>query len=110
MGQSHSMAFPWLDFLIEALIVGIFIFIAARIVVDKGGYLSAVLGAILASLAMGLVGSLVDGTLGLVLALATGALVLALVFRTGWLKGAVIGLVAGVLYILTSLLLDKIMG
>lgn len=105
--HANGLEDGWVAFLIEALIVGIFIFVAARIVIDRGGILSAILGAILAALAMGLILQFVPGVLGLVLALAAGALILAVVFRTSWLKGAVIGLVAWVIGLLVDWLIGR---
>jgi hypothetical protein len=91
------------------LVTALFVYIAARIVIDRSGVIAALLTALLANLLAGLVLAWVGfGTLGIILALAVWALVAALFYRTSWLKGAVIGLVAWVLWLLTLWLLREL--
>ncbi len=96
--------------LVTWIVTALFIHFAAKIILDRGGFIAALLVALVGTLLAGLVSLLVDGTLGLVLAIATWALVCALFYRTGWLKGAVIGLVAWVLYFLVSLAVRALLG
>lgn len=97
-------------FLVTWVVTALFIHFAAKIVLDKSSFLSALLVALLGSVLAVLVGSLVAGTLGLVLAIATWALICALFYRTGWLRAAVVGLVAWVLFFLVTLLIDWIVN
>jgi hypothetical protein len=90
-------------FLITWVVTALFIHFAAKIVLDRSSFLTALLVALLGSILAILVGGLVGGTLGLVLAIATWALVCAIFYRTGWIKAAVVGLVAWVLFLLVTL-------
>lgn len=94
--------------LVTWVVTALFIHFAAKIVLDKSSFLSALLVALVGSFLAVLVGGLVAGTLGLVLAIATWALVCALFYRTGWLRAAVVGLVAWVLFFLVTLLLGML--
>lgn len=85
-------------FLITWIVTAIFIHFAAKIVLDRSSFGAALLTALVGTFLAILVGALVGGTLGIVLAIATWALVCALFYRTGWIKAAVVGLVAWVLY------------
>ncbi len=96
-------------FLVTWIVTALFIHFAAKIVLDRSSFLAALLTALVGSLLAVLVGALVGGTLGLVLAIATWALVCALFYRTGWLKAAVVGLVAWVLFFLVSWLVDRLL-
>lgn len=95
-------------FLITWVVTAIFIHFAAKIVLDRSSFVSALLTALVGSLLAVLVGGLVGGTLGIVLAIATWALVCALFYRTGWIKAAVVGLVAWVLYALVAWLVARL--
>lgn len=97
-------------FVVTWLVTALFIHFAAKIVLDRSSFLSALLVALIGSLVAVLVGGLVGGTLGLVLAIATWALVCALFYRTGWIKAAVVGLVAWVLFLLVTLLVRALVG
>ena len=86
-------------FLVALLITALFIWLAARIVIDRGGLLASILTALVATFLAQLMLVLIPGRIiGLIVAVAVWALVAALFFRTQWLKGAVIGLVAWVLW------------
>ena len=98
----------WLALLIVWVIASLFIHFAAKIVLDKSSFLTAMVVALIGTLLAGLVGGLVSGVLGLVLAVVTWALVCALFYRTGMVKAAVVGLVAWVLYFLTIWILKAI--
>lgn len=91
--------------IITIVLVSLVIRMAARLVIDRGGFVSALLTAIIGSILATLIWSLVGGILGLVLAVATWALIAALFFRTDWVKGALIGVVAWVIWLLVSLLI-----
>ena len=97
-------------FLVTWVVTALFIYFAARIVADRSSFIAALLVALVGSLLAILVGGLVGGTLGLVLAIATWALVCAIFYRTSWLKGAVVGLVAWVLFYLVTILVQKLMN
>ena len=98
----------WLALLIVWVVASLFIHFAAKIVLDKSSFLTAMLVALIGTILAGLVGGLVEGTLGLVLAVITWALVCALFYRTGMIKAAVVGLVAWVLYIVTVWIINKV--
>jgi hypothetical protein len=95
-------------FLITWLVTAIFIHFAAKIVLDKSSFVAALLTALVGSILAVLVAGLVGGTLGLILAIATWALVCALFYRTGWIKAAVVGLVAWVLFFIVQWLVAKL--
>ena len=96
-------------FLVTWVLTALFIHFAAKIVLDRSNFIAALLTALVGTLLAVLVGGLVGGNLGLVLAIATWALVCALFYRTGWLKAAVIGLVAWVLFYVVTLLVAKLL-
>ena len=95
-------------FLITWVVTAIFIHFAAKIVLDKSSVIAALLTALVGTFLAVLVGALVGGTLGVILAIATWALVCALFYRTGWLKAAVVGLVAWVLYFVVVWLVARL--
>lgn len=95
-------------FLVTWLVTALFIHFAAKIVLDKSSFVAALLTALVGSILAVLVGALVGGMLGLILAIATWALVCALFYRTGWLKAAVVGLVAWVLFALVRWLVGML--
>jgi hypothetical protein len=98
----------WLALLVAWVVASLFIHFAAKIVLDKSSFLTAMLVALLGTLLAGLVGALVAGTLGLVLSIVTWALVCALFYRTGIVKAAVVGLVAWVLYFVTVWIIERL--
>ena len=85
--------------IISLLITGVFVHVAARLVVGESRYLRAVLAAFLGNLLAAVVLLGVQGTVGAILAVAAWALVVALLYRTKWLAGAGIGLVAWLLWL-----------
>jgi hypothetical protein len=98
----------WVAALVTWVVVSLFIHFAAKIVLDKSSFLTAMLVALIGTFLMALVDGLVGGTLGTVLALATWALVCALFYRTGMVRAAVVGLVAWVLAFLVTWLVVKV--
>lgn len=92
--------------LVSLLVNALFVYFAGRIVLDRGALFASIFTALVGSFLAALVFGAVGGTPGLILAGAVWALVAAFFFRTEWLKGAVVGLVAGVLWILVSLVID----
>jgi hypothetical protein len=97
-------------FLITWVLTALFIHFAAKIVLDRGGFIAALLVALVGTLLAVFVSGLVGGTLGLVLAIVTWALVCAIFYRTSWLKGAVVGLVAWVLFFVVSWVVRKLLA
>ena len=98
----------WIAALVVWVVTALFIHFAAKIVLDKSSFLTALLVALIGTILAVLVGGLVGGTLGLILAIVTWALVCALFYRTGMLKAAVVGVVAWVLYFLVTWLVKMI--
>ena len=97
-------------FLITWLVTALFIHFAAKIVLDRSSFLSALLTALVGSLLAFLVAGLVSGVLGIVLAIVTWAAVCALFYRTALVKAAVVGLVAWVLFVLVRWLVARLLG
>ncbi len=101
--------------IITLLIATIFIFFAAKFVLGRSSFISAflvaLLGTLLASLAvLGVTALGAPGWVGLVTAIVVWALVAAIFFRAAWVQGAIIGLVAWVLFALVSFLVELILG
>lgn len=96
--------------LITLAIATLVIHVAARMVIDRGGFLPALLTALLGSILAVLVSQAVGGTLGLVLAIATWAFIAAVFFRTQWVKGAIIGVVAWIIWFLVSIVVRWVMA
>lgn len=94
--------------LVAFLLVALFIYFAARFVIDRSGVIAALLTAFLGTLLAGLVLGAVGGTLGVVLAVIVWALVAAFFFRTSWVKGAIIGVVAWLLWWLTRIVVQAL--
>jgi hypothetical protein len=94
--------------LVAILLTSLFIWLAARFVLDRSSILAAIASAVISTLLAGVVVALVGGTLGIILGVLVWALCTSAFFRTDWIKGAIIGLVAWVLYYLTGLLLGAL--
>ncbi|HEX2065973.1 MAG TPA: hypothetical protein VHI93_04090 [Candidatus Thermoplasmatota archaeon] len=94
--------------LLSILVATLFIWFAARLVLNRSSVLAALASAVISTLLAALIVAYVDGVLGIVLAIVVWALFTALFFRTDWAKGAIIGLVAWVLSFLVGLLLEKL--
>ncbi|MEK6976645.1 MAG: hypothetical protein AABY18_09925 [Candidatus Thermoplasmatota archaeon] len=92
-------------FLVAWVVAALFIHFAAKIVLDRSSFLTALVVALVGVVLAVLVDRLIDGWLGDVLAIVTWMLVCALFYRTSWLKGGVVGLVAWVLFYLVTLLI-----
>jgi hypothetical protein len=84
--------------LVTLVVATLFVYFAARLVIDRSSLLASVATVVLGTLLGGFVAAFVSGILGVVLAAAAWALVAAVFFRTAWVKGAIIGLVAWVLW------------
>lgn len=96
--------------LINILVAALFLKWAAGLLGTRGGFGAALIVAIIGTLLAGVVyGLLGGGTLGLVLAIVTWALVAAVAFRTNLLKGALIGVIAWVLWAVVQWLVGLIM-
>jgi hypothetical protein len=89
--------------LVSILFESLLIYLAARFVLDRSSFFAAIFTAILGSLAAGAVLVYVSGIWAIVLAVAVWSLVAALLFRAKWVQGAIIGLVAWVLWFLIVL-------
>ena len=98
----------WLGALVAWVVTALFIHFAARIVLDKSSFLTALAVALLGTLLAFLVVVLVGGPLGIVLGLLAWAVICAVAYRTGILKAAVVGLVAWLLFFLTTWLIAKL--
>lgn len=84
------------------------IYLAARLVIDRSSVFAAIATALLGTFLAALVASAVPGILGIVLAAAVWALVAAFFFRATWVKGAIIGLVAWLLWALIDFVVRAI--
>lgn len=104
--REFTVSDGWINFLILLLIEALFIWFAARVVDAPGGYVAAILTALVGNFLAFIVWGAVGGTVGLVLAVLTWGLVAAVFFRTKWLKGAVIGVVAWLIWFLVNLALQ----
>lgn len=91
---------------ISVLIVTLFIFFAAKFVLDRTSFLAALgtalIGTFLATLLTDLIGRVLDAPVWVfyIIAVAIWALVAAFFFRARWIQGAIIGLVAWLLWVL----------
>lgn len=96
--------------LVAILVATIFIYVAAKFVLEYSGFLAALGTATIGTLLAQLVLYVVPGPawLAFTLAIATWALVAALLFRTSWVRGAIIGLVAWVLWFITVVVVEAI--
>lgn len=93
-----------LGLLVAIVVVSLLVHMAARIVLDHGGFLQAIGTVVLGFLLAGLVQYLLPGLLGTILGLVVWAIVAAAFYRTSWLKAAVIGIVAYVIGLLVVFL------
>ncbi|HLF16516.1 MAG TPA: hypothetical protein VI796_03690 [Candidatus Thermoplasmatota archaeon] len=98
----------WKPALVAILIATLFIYFAARLVLNRSSLLAALASAVVSTLLASLLLIYVGGILGLVLAIVVWGLFTAIFFGTGWARGAIIGLVAWVLWVLTLLALDAL--
>jgi uncharacterized membrane protein len=94
--------------LVSILVATLFIWFAARLVLDRSSLLAALASAVISTLLAGLIVAYVGGAVGIILAILVWALFTAIFFRTDWAKGAIIGLVAWVLSYLVGLLLANL--
>ncbi|HUR62202.1 MAG TPA: hypothetical protein VM286_07565 [Candidatus Thermoplasmatota archaeon] len=94
--------------LLSILITTLFIWLAARFVLDRSSILAALASAVISTLLAGFILALLGGGLAaIILAILVWALCTAMFFRTDWVKGAIIGLVAWALSYVVGLLLAK---
>lgn len=88
--------------IIAVLVTTLFIYFAAKFVLDRSSFLAALgtalLGTFLASIVVGLLVDVLDAAewVFFVIGIAIWALVAAFFFRARWIQGAIIGLVAWV--------------
>ncbi|MES2155824.1 MAG: hypothetical protein V4510_11880 [bacterium] len=107
MKQDAGTSGFWVDVLVTVLITALFVYVAARIVAGHGGFLASIATVLIGNFLAFLIWGAVGGTLGLVLAILAWGLVAAIFFRTRWLQGAVIGVVAALLWLLVRWLLAE---
>lgn len=113
-GVDHiALQRPLVSALITWLVASIFVYFAARFVTDRSSFIAALLsvliGSVLAALvAIGISALEWPAMVGTILGLAAYALVIAIFYRTDWIKGAIIGLVAGVLYVVVTYLVGLV--
>lgn len=93
---------------ITLLVATLVVWLSARWVIDRSSILASILTVLLATFVSGLVAAALPGWLGLVLAAAVWALIAAFFFRTDWIKGAIIGLVAWVLWVVIRLVVEAL--
>jgi hypothetical protein len=91
----------------------IFIHFAAKFVLDRSSFLAALLTAVVATFLATLGGGLLStviatGWILLVIGIAIWALVAAIFFRARWIQGAIIGLVAWLLWFLVNLAINAL--
>ncbi|MGB0653033.1 MAG: hypothetical protein ACPGQL_07510 [Thermoplasmatota archaeon] len=109
--MSEHVAGTLVASLISWLIVGLFIHWAAKIVLDHSNYVQAFLTALVGSLLAGVILlGLGGGTVGIAAALGAWALVGAAFYRTTWAKGAVVGVVAWILWAVVDYLIGVVLG
>ena len=100
-----------LRLLVFILAVALFVHLAARMVVDKDGWLEAVTTAVLGILASFLAASLIRvEAIAHLAGLAAFVGVTALVYKVKFPKALAIGIVAWVLYILAGWLMGQVLG
>lgn len=104
-----------LSAIITILIVTLFIFFAAKFVLGRTSFFAAlgtaVIGTILAQLAAYGVDALGGGYwVALIVGVVVWALIAAIFFRAAWVQGAIIGLVAWVLWFLVNLAISALFG
>ncbi len=99
--------------LVAWIVASLFVYFAARMVIDRSSLVAALLSTFLGSLLAGVVqvgglrlGLPVWAAVGL--AFASVALVIAVFFRTNWSKGAIIGVMAAILWVVTSFLIARL--
>jgi len=97
-------AATWLGALVSLLVTALFIHFGAKLMVPgKVHYMQGIATAFFGSLLAGFVLFLTGfGTLGNILALASWALVAAIAYRTSWLRGALVGLVAWLIWLVVN--------
>lgn len=110
MAYEFTLSDAIISGIITLLINSLFIWVAARMVLDRSSFLAAILTALVSTFLAILVASLVPGIVGLVLGIVVWGLITALFFRTGWVKALLIGLVAWILYFLVNLLIAWLRG
>lgn len=108
-GEFQYQGNAWVGLLVSILIVALFVHMAARIVLDRGGFLQALATTVVGFLLAGLVTTLVGGVLGTVLGIVVFGLVTSAFYRTTWLKALVIGLVAWALGLVVMFLLGLLL-
>lgn len=106
--REFTISDGWVNFVVLLLVEALFIWLAAKIVLEHGGFLASLLTALVGNFLAFLVWGAVGGTLGLVLAVLTWGLIAALFFRTQWLRGAVVGVVAWLIWFLLNLALQAL--
>lgn len=100
--------------IITILVTTLFIYFAARFVLDRSSFLAALgtalLGTFLAEVVMGLISSMLDfpAWVVFVVGIAVWALVAAFFFRARWVQGAIIGLVAWLLWAITRWIIGRV--
>lgn len=102
--QHEFGASNWITAIITILVTTLFIYFAAKFVLDRSSFLAALgtalVATFLAEIIMGLVASAFDiaAWAVILIGIAVWALVAAFFFRARWIQGAIIGLVAWLLW------------
>ncbi len=100
--MEHSIQQDIIGFLLTLLIGAFFVHWSAKLVLDRSSFFSAMLafflGTLLASLLRAFLAPPIGEAAATVAALAGMAAVFAAVYRTKWTKGAIVGVVAWVIW------------
>jgi hypothetical protein len=115
MPIEYSLSSGLVSALITILVATLFIYFAARAVLGRASFLAALGTALVATFLASLAAAGVDAVGGAWwLAWGVGifvwALIAAIFFRAAWVQGAIIGLVAWVLYFLVNLVIGLLFG
>ncbi len=99
--------------LVAWLVASLFVYFAARFVIDRSSIIASLLSVLIGSLLAGFVqiGAIameLPGWAVYALSFAAVALVIAIFFRTNWLKGAIIGVIAALLWVLVNWLIARL--
>lgn len=101
--------------IVTILVATLFIYFAARFVLDRSSFVAALLTAVVATFLATLVAALLQSVVAadwvpIVVGIAVWALVAAIFFRAKWIQGAIIGLVAWLLWALVVWLIGMLFG
>lgn len=88
------------------LIIGLCMWIAAKLMREQEGYLTALLASLVATVVYVLIQMLLPNVLGLIIAIIVAAAIISAFYKTRWIKGLIIGILA----ILIATLVQWLLG